>query len=139
MISVRYRCISIFLIIGGAYYSIWMYLGIKFSAISVEPTKEVNTPPENESIEKQTTTKALDAKEIIEKSCSENQLRAQKRVFEACKATNESYKRVSRILLLLYIFTLNLINSLFYIEDIAILILILVGTYNSISRSNFRN
>ena len=138
MISVRYRCISIFLIIGGAYYSIWMYLGIKFSAISVEPTKEVNTPPENESIEKQTTTKALDAKEIIEKSCSENQLRAQKRVFEACKATNESYKRVSRILLLLYIFTLNL-NSLFYIEDIAILILILVGTYNSISRSNFRN
>ena len=115
-----------------------MYLGIKFSAISVEPTKEVNTPPENESIEKQTTTKALDAKEIIEKSCSENQLRAQKRVFEACKATNESYKRVSRILLLLYIFTLNL-NSLFYIEDIAILILILVGTYNSISRSNFRN
>ena len=138
MISVRYHCISIFLIIGGAYYSIWMYLGIKFSAISVEPTKEVNTPPENESIEKQTTTKALDAKEIIEKSCSENQLRAQKRVFEACKATNESYKRVSRILLLLYIFTLNL-NSLFYIEDIAILILILVGTYNSISRSNFRH
>ena len=138
MISVRYHCISIFLIIGGAYYSIWMYLGIKFSAISVEPTKEVNTPPENESIEKQTTTKALDAKEIIEKSCSENQLRAQKRVFEACKATNESYKRVSRHLLLLYIFTLNL-NSLFYIEDIAILILILVGTYNSISRSNFRN
>ena len=138
MISVRYRCISIFLIIGGAYYSIWMYLGIKFSAISVDPTKEVNTPPENELIENQTTTKALDAKEIIEKSCSENQLRAQKRVFEACKATNESYKRVSRNLLLLYIFTLNL-NSLFYIEDIAILILILVGTYNSISRSNFRN
>ena len=138
MISVRYHCISIFLIIGGAYYSIWMYLGIKFSAISVEPTKEVNTPPENESVEKQTTTKALDAKEIIEKSCSENQLRAQKRVFEACKATNESYKRVSRILLLLYIFSLNL-NSLFYIEDIAFLILILVGTYNSISRSNFRN
>ena len=105
MISVRYRCISIFLIIGGAYYSIWMYLGIKFSAISVEPTKEVNTPPENESIEKQTTTKALDAKEIIEKSCSENQLRAQKRVFEACKATNESYKMVRSILPLLCIFT----------------------------------
>ena len=108
MISVRYRCISIFLIIGGAYYSIWMYLGVKFSAISVQPTKEVNTPPENELIENQTTTKALDAKDTIEKSCSENQLRAQKRVFEACKATNESYKRVSRIRLLLYVFTLNL-------------------------------
>ena len=107
MISVRYRCISVFLIIGGAYYTIWMYVGIKFDAISVQPTKEVNTSSDNELLENQTTTKALDAREILEKSCSENQLRAQKRVFEACKATNESYKRVSRILLLLYIFTLN--------------------------------
>ena len=114
MISVRYRCTSIFLIIGGAYYSIWMYLGVKFSAISVQPTKEVNTPPENELIENQTTTKALDAKDTIEKSCSENQLRAQKRVFEACKATNESYKRVSRIRLLLYVFTLNLHEKYVY-------------------------
>ena len=105
MISVRYRCISIFLIIGGAYYTTWMYLGIQFSAISVQPTKEVVTPPDNALLENQTATKALNAREIIEKSCSENQLRAQKRVFEACKATNESYKMVRSILPLLYIFT----------------------------------
>ena len=111
MISVKYRCISIFLVIGGAYYTTWMYLGIEFSAISVQPTKEVVTPPDNALLENQTATKALNAREIIEKSCSENQLRAQKRVFEACKATNESYKRVSRNLLLLYIFTLTLIKA----------------------------
>ena len=105
MISVRYRCISIFLIIGGAYYSIWMYLGIKFSAISLPPTKEAVAPSDNELIENQTTTKVLDARETLEKSCSENQIRAQKRVFEACKATNESYKMVRSILPLLYIFT----------------------------------
>ena len=105
MISVRYRCISIFLIIGGAYYTIWMYLGNKFAAISVQPTKKVVTPRANKLLENQTTTKALDAREILEKSCSENQLRAQKRVFEACKATNESYKRVRSILPLLYILT----------------------------------
>ena len=116
MISVRYRCISIFLIIGGAYYTTWMYLGIQFSAISVQPTKEVVTPPDNALLENQTATKALNAREIIEKSCSENQLRAQKRVFEACKATNESYKRVSRILLLLYVFTLNFTRK-YYILD----------------------
>ena len=98
MISVRYRCISIFLMIGGAYYTIWMYLGIKFSEISVQPTKKVATPPANELLENETTTKAWGAREILEKSCSKNQLRAQKRVFETCKATNESYKRVRSIL-----------------------------------------
>ena len=110
MISVRYRCISIFLIIGGAYYSIWMYLGIKFSAISLPSTKEAVAPSDNELIENQTTTKVLDARETLEKSCSENQIRAQKRVFEACKATNESYKMVRSILPLLYIFTGKIFN-----------------------------
>ena len=107
MISVKYRCISIFLIIGGAYYSIWMYLGIKFSAISVQPNKEVVAPPHDELLENETTTKALDARKVLENSCSENQIRAQKGVFEACKATNESYKRVRNILTLLCILTLT--------------------------------